>query len=63
MQWISVQDRLPEEFCVCFLRWTYANGNTGKAVGYLDNGEWEIEWSDDYPTSSDISHWLEQEGH
>ena len=41
MKWISVEDRLPGEFDICFLRWTYLNGNTGMAVGYLDDGEWD----------------------
>lgn len=60
MRWVLVKDRLPEEFRCCFLLWTYANGNTGKAVGYLDDGEWQIEWSDDYPVSDDISHWMDE---
>lgn len=60
MKWISVKDRLPEEFVTCFLRWTYTNANTGMAAGYLDDGEWEIEWSDYYPQSKDISHWIAQ---
>ena len=59
LQYISVKDRLPEECVVCFLMWTYPNGNTGMAVGYIDNGEWEIEWTDDHPASEDISHWIE----
>ncbi len=60
MKWISVKDRRPKEFDMCFLRWIYENGNTGKAVGYLDDNEWQIEWSDDYPLSKHISHWLEE---
>lgn len=60
MKWISINDRLPEEFVPCFLQWTYANGNTGMAAGYLDEGEWEIEWSDNHPSSGDISHWIEE---
>lgn len=60
MKWISIKDELPEEFVTCFLRLTYENGNTGMATGYLDDGEWEIEWSDNHTQSKDISHWLKE---
>lgn len=60
MKWISVDERLPEEYETCFLKWTYPNGNTGNAVGCLDDDEWEIEWSDDHPQSKHISHWLDE---
>jgi len=59
MKWISVEERLPEEYHTHFLKWTYANGNSGMAAGSYDDGEWDIEWSDDHPMSEDISHWLE----
>ncbi len=62
MKWISVKDRLPEELTACYLQYTYENGNMGAAVGFLDDGEWEIEWSDDHPVSDDISHWLDEIG-
>lgn len=60
MEWVSTKDRLPEEYEMCYLMWTYQNGNTGMAVGFIDDGEWEIEWSDDHPQSEDISHWLNE---
>lgn len=59
MKWISTKERLPEEYVTCFLKWTYSHGNTEMATGYIDDGEWEIEWSDDYAQAKDISHWLE----
>ena len=59
MEWISVKDRLPDKYHFQFLKWTYSNGNTGMAVGWLeDNNEWMIAWSDDYPSSKEISHWI-----
>ena len=59
-KWVSVKDRLPEEYSCCYLRWTYRNGNTGRAIGFFYGDEWEIDWSDDHPQSEDISHWLEE---
>ena len=63
MKWVAVNDRLPKDGYTYFLRYTYGNGNTGLAAGYwlVDEGEWEIEWSDDHPMSEDISHWIEEE--
>lgn len=60
MKWISVKERLPEEYSVVYLKWIYSNGNTGKAIGFYDDGEWEIEWSDNHPGNEDISHWLDE---
>jgi hypothetical protein len=59
MRWVSVKDRLPDEYKNVFLIWVYPNHNTGYAVGYLDNGEWQIEWSDDHPSHKDIARWLD----
>lgn len=61
MKWIKIKDRLPEEYVSRFLRWEYENGNTGRAVGCIDDGEWEIQWADDYPDGKDITHWLEED--
>ena len=33
MKWISINERLPEEFQICFLQYTYENGNTGMGGG------------------------------
>ena len=59
MRWISVKDRLPGN-ATCYLKYTYKN-RTGYALGYLDGGEWSMEWSSDYSMSGYISHWLEED--
>ncbi len=63
MKWVSVKDRLPERYYSKYLKYEYANGNSGRAIGTLfaEGDEWEIEWSDDHPDSTDITHWLEEE--
>ncbi len=60
MKWISVKERLPEEYSACYLKYEYPNGYVGNAVGYLDDGEWEIEWADDHARSENITHWLDE---
>ena len=60
MKWVSLKERLPTKEYGVYLKYIYQNGNSGRAIGYLnDDGEWEIEWSDDHPQPEDIKFWLE----
>jgi len=61
VKWVSIADRLPDEFIHCFLKYQYPNGYEGRAVGYLDDREWEIEWSDDHAQNEHVTHWLDDE--
>jgi len=58
--WVSIDDRLPEEYVNCLLKYVYENGNSGGALGYYYKGEWEIQCSDDHPMSEDIKFWLDE---
>ena len=62
--WVSVDERLPEDYVGCFLKYVYRNGNSGDAMGYYkeDDKEWEIEHSDDHPMTEDIKYWLDEVG-
>ncbi len=60
-KWVSIKDRLPEEYVSSYLYCQYDNGNTARAIGSYYDGEWEIEWSDDHPDAEDIKYWFEEE--
>ena len=61
MRWVHISVASPDEFETHYLKFKYPNGYIGRAIGYLDNGKWEIEWSDDYAQSKHITHWLKEE--
>ena len=61
-KWVSIKNRLPEEYVSSYLYCQYGNGNTARAIGSYYDGEWEIEWSDDHPDAEDIKYWFEEEG-
>jgi hypothetical protein len=59
MKWVSVKDRLPDEYRYVFIRCIYQNGNECMAVGSIIDGTWEIEWSDNHPDKKDVAFWLD----
>ena len=55
---VSVDDRLPDGYTVPLLC-IYENGNEVLAMGYYDDEEWQIEYSEDHPLSRDVKYWIE----
>lgn len=60
MEWIAITEKLPDEFDEHYLKYQYSNGYEGKAIGHLDDGKWEIEWSDDFAQDEHVTHWLDE---
>jgi len=56
--WRSFKKEPPEEYYTVLFAYIYGNGNSGYGVGSFYKGEWDIDWTDDFPSKEDILFWM-----
>ena len=57
-EWISVRDKLPEDYTTVFICAVFLNGNSVNGIGYHNEDGWSLEELSDSPDQDDVMFWM-----